>query len=199
MGFEFAARQQMDARRSTPEDLDCALDSGVDLSGDIGAASSLVDRIAGLGIAGETRALTSDDSHPLRCARCASGERRRRVLINPDLTQPQALEVELDPVLPAAGGAFGDPRSLDGSGEPDAPLAPAEVRLIHVKRACPATQRSQRRREALKAASQAARIVIDAMARVVDGGRFAGNVWLASASPLRRIFSPTETASLSPT
>jgi hypothetical protein len=59
MGFEFAARRQMDARRSTPGDFDCALDSGVDLSDDIGAASSLVDRIAALGIAGESRALTA--------------------------------------------------------------------------------------------------------------------------------------------
>jgi starch synthase (maltosyl-transferring) len=178
MGFEFAARQQMDTRRSTPGDFDCALDSGVDLRDDIGAVSSLVDRIAALGIAGETRALTAPGGPATTFIRFDAPDVRAAsagvvVLINPDLTQPQALEVELDPVPPVAGGAFGDPRFLDGSGELDAPLAPAEVRLVHVKRACPVTQRSQRRREALKTASEASRIVIDAMAPVVDGGRFA--------------------------
>jgi starch synthase (maltosyl-transferring) len=178
MGFEFAARQQMDARRSTPGDFDCALGSGVDLSEDVGAASPLVDRIAALGIAGETRALTAPGSPATTFMRFDASDARAAsagavVLINPDLTQPQALEVELDPVPPAAGGAFGDPRSLDGAGEPNAPLAPAEVRLVHVKRACPVTQRSQRRRQALKAASEAPRIIIDAVAPMVDGGRFA--------------------------
>ncbi len=178
MGFEFAARQQMDARRSPPGNFDSALDSGVDLSEDIGAASSLVDRIAALGIAGETRTLTAPGGPATTPIRFDAPDARAAnagvvVLINPDLTQPQAPEVEFDPVTPAAGGAFGDPRSLDGSDEPDAPLAPAEVRLVHVKRSWPVTQRGQRPRHTLKTASDAPRIVIDAMAPVVDGGRFA--------------------------
>src|SRR6202011_2625159 len=107
----------MDARRSSPADFDCALDSGVDLSDDIGAASSLVDRIAALGIGGETRALTAPGGPATTVIRFDAPDARAAsagvvVMINPDLTKPQALEVELDPVPPAAGGAFGNPRSL---------------------------------------------------------------------------------------
>jgi starch synthase (maltosyl-transferring) len=178
IGFEFASRQQMDARRSTPGGFDSAVDSGIDLSEDIGAASSLVDRLAALGIAGETRALTAPGGPVTTLIRFDGPDARGAragvvVLINPDLSQPQASQVELDPVTSAAGGAFGDPTPLDGPGEPDAPLAPAEVRLVHVKRSSPVTQRGQRPRQALKTALQAPRIVIDAITPAVDGGRFA--------------------------
>ncbi len=178
MGFEFASRQQMDTRRSTADDFNSDLYSGVDLSEDISAANSLVDRIAALGIAGETRALTAPGGPVTTLIRFDAPDARGAraglvVLINPDLSQPQAPQVELDPVTPAAGGAFGDPTPLDGPGEPDAPLAPAEVRLVYVKRSARVTQRGQRPRQALKTALQAPRIVIDAIEPAVDGGRFA--------------------------
>jgi hypothetical protein len=69
---------------------------------------------AGSLIAGETRALTAPGGPATTVIRFDAPDARAAsagviVLINPDLTQPQALEVELDPVPPAAGG--GDPRS----------------------------------------------------------------------------------------
>jgi starch synthase (maltosyl-transferring) len=177
MGFEFASRQQMDGR-STPGDLATALDSGIDLSEDIGTANALIDRISALGFAGETRALTAPSAPVTTLIRFDAPDARGAragvvVLINPNLSQPRAPQVELDPVTPASGGAFGDPTPLDGSGEPDAPLAAAEVRLVHVKRSTSVTQRGQRPRRTLKTALQAPSIVIDAITPAVDGGRFA--------------------------
>jgi starch synthase (maltosyl-transferring) len=181
MGFEFALRQPMDARRSSPQDFESSRRADINLSEEVRAANALVERIGALGSWGETRALTGPGSPVTALIRFDAPDVRQArhglvVLINPDLTRLQEAEVAMDPVTPVAGGPFGDATCIDSAGDPVSPLGPGEVRVVHVKRLPPVAQRRRHpRREdrELTAALAAPRIVIDAIAPAVDGGRFA--------------------------
>jgi starch synthase (maltosyl-transferring) len=181
MGFEFALGQAMDARRSSPEDFESSSIPHIDLSEEVRAANALVERTGALGTHGETRALTGAGSPVTALVRLDAPDVRHArhglvVLINPDLTRAQEPEIAIDPIDSVAGGAFGDAACVDGAGDPCSPLQPGDVRLVHVKRLGPVTQSRRRpRREdrELAAAVAAPRIVVDAIAPAVDGGRFA--------------------------
>ena len=94
------------------------------------------------------------------------------VLINPDLSQPHALTLSLDPLTQAAGAAFGGAVLVDGAGAPGDALAPGEVRIVRLARA---RDVMPRRREAddLRAAVKNPRIVIENVAPLIEAGRFA--------------------------
>jgi starch synthase (maltosyl-transferring) len=178
MGFEFAAARRMDPRHSRPEDLEEErLARGFDLEADIRGANALADRISAVGVDGEMRTLTSPSSAVTALLRADANDVREAeeavaILINPDLASARAPSIMVDPLPPAAGAAFDGVESLEEA-EPVAPLAPGEVRLLHVHstRAVKGQERPARRM--LQAAPTAPRIVIDTIAPSVDGGRFA--------------------------
>jgi starch synthase (maltosyl-transferring) len=178
MGFEFAAARRMDPRHSRSEDFEEErLGRGFDLERDVQAANALVDRIAGLGVDGEMRVLTSPASATTALLRADANDVREAdeavaVLINPDLTTAHTPSITLDPLPPVAGAPFGGPEVLD-EGEPAAPLAPGEVRLLHMRGSRPVKGADRQARRLLQAAPTAARIVIDNITPSVDGGRFA--------------------------
>jgi starch synthase (maltosyl-transferring) len=178
MGFEFAAARRLDPRRSRPEDLEAErLERGFDLEPDIRAANALVDRIAALGLDGEMRALTSPGSAVTALLRADANDVREAdeavaILINPDLANAHAPSITLDPLPPAAGAPFDRPEPLE-DGEPAAPLAPGEVRLLRLHRSLPVKGAERQARQLLKAARTAPRIVIDNITPSVDAGRFA--------------------------
>jgi starch synthase (maltosyl-transferring) len=92
------------------------------------------------------------------------------VLINPDLGQPRAFDLCLDPLPPSAGAPLGHPASLNGIADVKAPLAPGEVRALTVEE-LPSIQRRQRRRD-LASALEAPRIAIESVMPSVDAGAF---------------------------
>jgi starch synthase (maltosyl-transferring) len=184
MGFEFGLRAPMDARRSTPEDFSSGTD--IDLGEDIRASSLWADRIHALGTCGEARALNGPHS-PITAimrfdaADARGSERASVLLINPSFARQQPIEIALDPLPPVAGAALGDPCPIDAAPEPAeqlpdpaAPLAPGEVRVVAVTRIPPVAprQRPALERCQLTLALEAPRIVIDAIAPAVEGGRF---------------------------
>jgi starch synthase (maltosyl-transferring) len=176
MGFEFAAARRMDIRRSRPADLEEER-RGFDLEPDIRAANALVDRIAALGLRGETRTLAGPASPVTALLRANANDTRDAeeavaVLVNPDLSNAHAPSISLNPLPPAAGAAFGRPEALD-NGAPSAPLAPGEVRLLRVRRSPPVKGADRQARRLLQAAPTAPRVVIDNVAPCVDAGRFA--------------------------
>jgi starch synthase (maltosyl-transferring) len=176
MGFEHAARQPMDARRSIPEDF--VADRSADLTAEVCAANALIDRLAGLELRGETRTVTDPDDPITTLLRFDAADPRQGrygivVLINPDLTQMQESPIALDPMPPAAGAALGDPQPFDPSDGQGGPLAPGEVRLIQVRRKSDVVRRNRRERQAFLSALSAPRIVIDQIAPAVDHGRYA--------------------------
>jgi starch synthase (maltosyl-transferring) len=176
MGFEFAAREPMDGRRSSPDEL-APCRSDLDLCADIRGANSLIDRVAALRMSGELRTLTSPAAPVTALLRADTPDSRQArnamvVLINPDLSQWRAPGIDLDPAVPAAGAPFADPSVLDQNSEPDATLAPGEVRLVTMRRAVEVRQRPHDQQR-LQAALRAPRIVIEAIAPMVEGGRFA--------------------------
>jgi len=178
MGFEFAAARRMDPRHSRPEDLEEErLGRGFDLEADIRAANTLVERIDGLALDGEMRALTSPASAVTGLLRSDANDVREAdeaiaVLINPDLTNAHPPSIAFDPLPAAAGAPFGSPEALD-DGEPGAPLAPGEVRLLRVHGSRPVKSAERQARQLLKVARTAPRIVIDNVVPSVDAGRFA--------------------------
>jgi starch synthase (maltosyl-transferring) len=178
MGFEFAAGRRMDPRHSRPEDLDEErLGRGFDLESDIRAANAVVDRIDSLALDGELRALTSPASAVTALLRVDASDVRDAgealtILINPDLTNAHAPSIELDPLPPSAGAPFGRPELLD-EGEPAAPLAPGEVRLVRVRQSRVVKGAERQARRLLQAAPISPRIVIDNVTPSVDAGRFA--------------------------
>jgi starch synthase (maltosyl-transferring) len=176
MGFEFAARQPMDARLSLPEDF--IVDRSLDVTADVRAANALIDRLGSLGSFGEIRTLTGPDDPLTALLRYDAPDARRGrnamvVLINPDLKQAHHLPFALDPMPPAAGSALGDPETLDSSGDHSAPLGPGKVRLIQVRRKAEVARRGRRERQNIIAALTTPRIVIDQISPSVDGGRYA--------------------------
>ncbi len=178
MGFEFASRQPMDAIRSGPDDLEEARRQwNIDLSGDIRSANALVDRVAALGVSGETRSLTGPDDPATAILRVDADDVRQAqnaivVLINPDLLQPRTPDLQLDPLTPAAGVALGDPTPYEEAGPVGAPLAPGEIRLLQVRRSAPVRQR-RRDAQLLNAALKSPRIAIETITPLIDAGRFA--------------------------
>src|SRR5262249_34609257 len=137
MGFEFAATRRMDPRRARPEDFEEErLARGFDLEADIRAANALTDRIASLGVDGEMRTLTSHASAVTALLRAdANGVREEDeaavVLITPAPANAHPSSIPWAPRPASAGAAFDSPGPLD-DGEPAAPLAPGEVRLLRV-------------------------------------------------------------------
>ena len=178
MGFEFAAARRMDPRHSRPEDLEEEhLGRGFDLEADIRAANAIVERIDSFALDGEMRALTSPASVVTALLRSDANDVREAdeaiaMLINPDLTNAHAPSIAFDPLPPGAGAAFGRPELLD-DGEPGAPLAPGEVRLLRVRRSRSVKSAERQARPLLKVARTAPRIVIDNVTPSVDAGRFA--------------------------
>jgi starch synthase (maltosyl-transferring) len=178
MGFEFAAARRMDPRRSRPEDLEEErLARGFDLEADIRGANALADRIAALGVDGEMRTLTSAASATAALLRADAydvreAEEALAILINPDLAGARPPSIALDPLPPAAGAAFDGAEALEET-EPATPLAPGEVRLLHVRRSRAVKGAERQARRLLQAAPTAARIVIDNITPAVDSGRFA--------------------------
>jgi starch synthase (maltosyl-transferring) len=178
MGFEFAAARRMDPRHSRPEDLEEErAGRGFDLEAHIRDANALVDRIDKLGVDGEMRVLTSPASAVTAILRADANDVREAdeavaLLINPDLANAHAPSITLDPLPPVAGAPFVQPEVLDG-GEPAAPLAPGEVRLLHLHCSRPVKGADRQARRLLQAAPTAPRIVIDNITPSVDGGRFA--------------------------
>jgi starch synthase (maltosyl-transferring) len=178
MGFEFASRQPMDARRSGPEDLENARRHwNIDLSEDIRSANALIDRIAALGASGETRNLSGPADPATAILRVDAADVRQAqnaivVLVNPDLLAPSTPDLTLDPLTPAAGVALGEASLYDGSGAPTATLAPGEVRVLQVRPTVPVRQR-RRDAQMLLAALKSSRIVIETISPLIDQGRFA--------------------------
>jgi starch synthase (maltosyl-transferring) len=178
MGFEFALPVTMDARRSTPKDFDSAHGLPLELSADIRAANELVGNVSRFGAHGEVRALTGPGNPVTAFIRFDAPDARAAdrgivVLINPDLSRPNAADIAIDPLAAAAGG-FGKARDIEDSRDPLAPLQTAEVRILEVERLKPVAPRLRpaRERSELAAVMAAPRVVIDAVAPRVDGGRF---------------------------
>ncbi|MGH7155779.1 MAG: maltotransferase domain-containing protein, partial [Acetobacteraceae bacterium] len=177
MGFEFGTRRRFDQVRADPRDFEQARqEATVDLRADIRIATELVDSMAALGAAGEMRGLTGPDSEATGLLRADAPDVRdatRAVMlaINPLLTRPASLGIPLDPLPPTAGATFGRALPFDGAHHLNSPLAPGEVRLIRYDRLAPVVQ-SPLTGTALQEALRAPRLVIEAVAPVVDGGAF---------------------------
>jgi len=180
MGFEYVTRRAFDAARAAPQDFEQARqEAHCDLSNEIRAANRLADQIAALGVDGELRALTGPESAVTALLRADAPDVRRAdhavvVVTNPALTRPARLDgVSLLHLPGTAGAAFGAPALADGELDLRSPLAPGEVRVFRYDRAPPViTPRIRGTAGAVEAAA-APRIVIEAVAPTVDGGRFA--------------------------
>jgi starch synthase (maltosyl-transferring) len=175
MGFERATRVPMDARGALPDEANQSSD--VDLVEDVRAANHLVEQLSAMAPRGEIRHLTGPDAATTALLRLDGPDARvarggLAILVNPDLKWTNRVEIALDPMPPAAGACLGEP-SVIGGGDPFAPLAPGEVRLVEVKRAVAVRQRVRGERQTLRVAMEAPRIIVDRIAPTVDGGRFA--------------------------
>jgi starch synthase (maltosyl-transferring) len=153
MGFEFLARRQLDPRFGEPADFnEMGREANADLAPDIGAANaSLVPAATKVG--GEWRTLTGSGS-----AVCVVQSRNAEgaVCINSDLSRAQSIPV----ALPTPSTA-------------NATLEPGEVRLVTLAPEPPILESRPRRKEALRTATTAPRIVIENIAPRVEGGPFA--------------------------
>ena len=171
MGFEFLARRPMDARGSAPEEPVAGKVPETDLSSDISAANTLVDRLSESGLSGEMRSLTSPASLVSGFVRGDSADMRNAtqgvaVLINSDLFQSRPISLSLDPVDPSAGAPLSNSDGMAAE-----PLAPGEVRLAFLSITKPVCE-TGRSGNGSSAAKQP-RIVIDRITPRVDGGSFA--------------------------
>jgi starch synthase (maltosyl-transferring) len=178
MGFEFASRRVMHPSASTPDDISEAQAAAeLDLTADIRSANALVDELAGqdqdsgsemrglTGPASVVTALLNTDSPDARAA-----DRGIVVLINTDDRQSHPVPIHLDPI--EGGAPLGLPRMLAG-GDPAAPLAPGEVRIVTVSRTQPIVERPRRNGRTLMDAAKAPRVVVEEITPRVDGGPFA--------------------------
>jgi starch synthase (maltosyl-transferring) len=153
MGFEFMARRQMDQRFGEPADFaEIERDAEADLSGEIAATNASAEELVRRGPSGVLKALTGAGS-PVTVLR--SDAQEVAVCINGDVDRSLAMPVAL-----AAEGPLG-------------PLAPGEVRILPLKEQPPILEAETKRRDALRAATKAPRIVIDDLRPRVDGGPFA--------------------------
>jgi starch synthase (maltosyl-transferring) len=173
MGFEFGSRRRMDAERGAPEDFASEREAApFDISEEIAAANGLTSRVAETGCRGEMRNLTGAGD-PLSILLRADApdardaERGVVVLINTGAA-PETMP-PLDPLSPAAGGAFDALKPIeDGQAEPL--LAPGEVRLLEVTRTTPVADRARRNGRLLAEALKAPRIAIERITPSLDGG-----------------------------
>lgn len=155
MGFEFMARQTMDPRFSEPGDFaEIERDAEGDLRADILAVNQALDRApATLVLPGEWRGLTGPGS---RVSVLESRSAAMALCINSDLRQPLPLPVPL---------TTQDPMNDT--------FEPGEVRLVTLTEQPDVVEPAARRKERLRAATKAPRIVIDNITPRVEGGPFA--------------------------
>jgi len=113
-----------------------------------------------------TAILRTDSADARRAARAAL------ILVNPDVSRPAAFDMRAIGSLPIGLAAFRDPARGDIAVPPDGSitLEPGEVRLLAAAPSVPVTKVPAPQ---VAQASAAPRIVIDAVAPSVDGGRFA--------------------------
>jgi starch synthase (maltosyl-transferring) len=135
MGFEYVARRPFDAVLAGPGDLERVREEApADLSDQIVAANSLVDRIAAHGFDGAMRMLNSPHDPVTALLRVDAPDVREAsravlVLANPDITRAAPLGVPLAPLPPQAGAAFAEPEPIEAA-DLTAPMAPGEVRVL---------------------------------------------------------------------
>ena len=176
MGFEYATRLPFDAARGTPADFDHARETMSDLSDDVREANELVDRIATLGVSGETRQLTPASASVTALLRADAADVRAAsralvVLINPDTTRTADPALSLAPLPPPAGAAFGAPRPLDGH-DAAMPLAPGAVLVFAYEAAPPVVCATSIDRDVRLSPATAARVAIEAVSPAVPDGEF---------------------------
>ncbi|WP_332054527.1 alpha-1,4-glucan--maltose-1-phosphate maltosyltransferase [Reyranella sp.] len=153
MGFEFMTRRQLDPRFGEPADfVEMEREADGDLAPDIGAANSTLVPAA-VRVAGEWRALTGSGS-PVSVVQSRNGE--SALCINSDLGRVRSIPVALP--TPSAANAT---------------LEPGEVRLMALEPEPPIVEARPRRKDALRDATKAPRIVIENLAPRVEGGPFA--------------------------
>jgi starch synthase (maltosyl-transferring) len=153
MGFEFMARRQMDPHFGEPDDFaEMERDADAVLIAEIAATNASADELARRGPSDVLNSLTGPGSS---------------VTVLTSETQAVAVCIngDLDRSLPL-------PVALDAEGPLD-PLAPGEVRLLPLKDQPPILDSSTKRRDAVRAATKAPRIVIDDLTPRVEGGPFA--------------------------
>jgi starch synthase (maltosyl-transferring) len=154
MGFEFMARRPMNSRFADPAEFaDIEGTAEGDLAKEVTAANELVSRLGKRGEPGALAALTGAGS---RVTILQSDTLGVALCINSDLHQGHPMPI----TLPA-----------DNTG--NAPLGPAEVRIVPLKPQPPIVEPDAGRADALRAASVAPRLVIDNLTPRVDGGPFA--------------------------
>jgi starch synthase (maltosyl-transferring) len=171
-GFERAAAEPMDDRKCIEEPF-IEPERQIDLSDDIRAALSLMDRLVNENNDGELRQLTSPGDAVTALLRAETDDARRAeraigVLINPDLAHPRKCGTTLAPFVPDSPD---DGRAAD-DGLATA-LAPGEVRIVEAHRPPAVKLRGRRKDQLLQAALKAPRIVVDRISPSIDGGRFA--------------------------
>ncbi len=167
-----------DSARAGPQDFEHARqEARIDLSGAIRDANHLADRITGLCVAGDMRALTGPEGRVTALLRADAPDVRQAtravvVVANPALTRAAPLDLPLTPLPATAGAAFERPVRVNGELDLRSPLTPGEVRVFRYDRAPPiATPWSGGTAAALQAAA-APRIAIEAVAPAVDVGQF---------------------------
>ena len=147
MGFELAAADRMDARRDTPADLPPA--APFDLATDIRAANEMHDTGAPVLLSGPG----ADAIVFRRASRLTLAERGAR---------------PARPGMSGTGGGFAPVVAA-----PAATLAPAEVRNLTIAQALPVPPPRPPRKAGAVQAAKEARIGIEAVSPLVEGGRFA--------------------------
>ncbi|MBS0223156.1 MAG: alpha-1,4-glucan--maltose-1-phosphate maltosyltransferase [Proteobacteria bacterium] len=153
MGFEFMARRPLDPRFGEPADFtEMEHEADCDLSADISAANAGL-AATSLKVAGDWRPLTGSGS-PVCVVQPRNGE--TVLCINSDLGRARSIPVALAMASMA-----------------NAVLEPGEVRLVALAPEPPIIEARPKRKEALRNATQAPRIVVENVTPRVEGGPFA--------------------------
>jgi starch synthase (maltosyl-transferring) len=177
MGFEYATRRPFDTALASRDDMDIARAMApVDLSEDIIQANALVDRIAALGVDGPLRVLTEAPNTATAWLRTDTADARTAgtailIWINLDLARSAEPPFPPDVLPPSAGAAFGFAAPVEIPGDPAAPLAPGEVRVLSYSRQTEihaAAEQPAPRRET----AAATRIAIESVAPAPPDGDF---------------------------
>ena len=176
MGFEFAVSEDMNGQPPPGKTISEIHGGNIDLSADIRDANALNENLAKLGISGEMR-LLSDPSAPvsvlmrsdapdIREARAAAV-----IMINSDFNRAYPVPITLDPLPPTAGASFSALEIISADHDSASSLINGEVRVLRGSAKPPVKAKRADVRPAKLGAMP--RIVIDRVAPVVDGGRFA--------------------------
>ena len=177
MGFEYATAVAFDRAEAGPADFSGARERGAaDLSQAVVEATQLVDKVAGLGVDGAFRTLTTPGEPGFAFLRADAPDVRDATTVAVVLVDPRneaTRPFPLDELPPQAGAAFGTPAALDERTDPLAALAPREARVLAYRRL------RDVRRPADKALPdpatlRAGRLAIEAVAPVYTGRRFPG-------------------------